>query len=90
MSIDAQIAANQATSQFSTGPTSVEGKAASCLNNLKYGLTGSSFSVLPWETKKNSKPFAPPSAPALHPQARSSRSWWTERTGRWGPVVPAL
>jgi low affinity Fe/Cu permease len=53
MSTQAQIAANQANCQLSTGPTSEAGKAASCLNNLKYGLTGNSFSVLPWENEED-------------------------------------
>jgi hypothetical protein len=51
MSTSAQIAANQANAQLSTGPTSAEGKAASAQNNQKHGLTmmGSDFLVLPWE-----------------------------------------
>jgi low affinity Fe/Cu permease len=52
MSTNAQIAANQANSQLSTGPASDAGKAVSCLNNFKTGLTGSSFSVLPWENEE--------------------------------------
>jgi hypothetical protein len=53
MSTPAQIAANQANSQLSTGPTSEPGKTASSLNNFKYGLTGSSFSILPWENEED-------------------------------------
>lgn len=49
MSTDAQIAANQQNAQHSTGPASAEGKSISALNHLAHGLTGSSFSVLPWE-----------------------------------------
>ncbi|HTU48228.1 MAG TPA: hypothetical protein VMF91_24420 [Bryobacteraceae bacterium] len=52
MSTNAQITANQANSQHSTGPTTEEGKATSCLNNFKTGLTGSSFCVLPWENEE--------------------------------------
>ncbi len=52
MSTPAQTAANQANSQLSTGPATEAGKAASCLNNFKYGLTGSSFSLLPWENEE--------------------------------------
>jgi len=37
---DAQLAANRANAQHSTGPTSAEGKAAVCLNAIKTGLTG--------------------------------------------------
>ena len=40
MSTPAQIAANQANAQFSTGPTSETGKANSSLNAVKTGLTG--------------------------------------------------
>lgn len=40
MSTSAQIAANQANAQFSTGPTSETGKAKSSLNAVKTGLTG--------------------------------------------------
>src|SRR6185437_9326945 len=37
---DAQLAANRANSQLSTGPTSDAGKAKSSLNAVKTGLTG--------------------------------------------------
>lgn len=40
MSTAAQIAANQANAQLSTGPTSEEGKSTSSRNALKTGLTG--------------------------------------------------
>src|SRR3954447_8491218 len=40
MSSDAQIHANQANAQLSTGPTTSEGKAKSSLNAVKTGLTG--------------------------------------------------
>ena len=40
MSTPAQIAANQANAQLSTGPTSAAGKAKSSLNAVKTGLTG--------------------------------------------------
>ncbi len=40
MSTPAQIAANQANAQLSTGPTSAPGKAKSSLNAVKTGLTG--------------------------------------------------
>jgi hypothetical protein len=46
MATDAQILANQANAQHSTGPKTESGKAASSMNNLKYGLTGASFNVL--------------------------------------------
>jgi len=40
MSSQAQVAANRANAQLSTGPTSHEGKAKSSLNAVKTGLTG--------------------------------------------------
>jgi hypothetical protein len=49
MSTEAQIRANQENAQHSTGPKTEDGKAASSLNNFKYGLTGSSFTVLDCE-----------------------------------------
>lgn len=52
MSTEAQVCANQANAQLSTGPTSAEGRAVSCMNNFRTGLTGSSFSVLPWENEE--------------------------------------
>ena len=49
MATDAQILANQQNAQHSTGPKTDDGKAASCKNNFRYGLTGASFTVLPFE-----------------------------------------
>ena len=43
-----RLAANRANAQLSTGPTTPEGKAKSCLNALKSGLTGATV-VLPGE-----------------------------------------
>ena len=40
MSSQAQVSANQANAQLSSGPKSVEGKAKSSRNALKTGLTG--------------------------------------------------
>ncbi len=48
MSSSAQISANQANSQLSTGPRTESGKAAASLNALKHGLT-SELTVLPNE-----------------------------------------
>ncbi len=48
MSTNAQIAANQANAQKSTGPKTAAGKAASSRNNFRHGFTGA-FSVLPDE-----------------------------------------
>jgi hypothetical protein len=52
MSTEAQHAANKANSQFSTGPTTQEGKAISSQNRRKFGLTGR-FTVLPWEDQED-------------------------------------
>src|SRR5216683_529435 len=51
MSTEAQIAANQANAQLSTGPITEEGKATASRNNTKHGLTykGVLFFLLPWE-----------------------------------------
>ena len=46
MATEAQVSANQQNAKQSTGPKSEEGKAASCQNNFRYGLTGNSFTVL--------------------------------------------
>ncbi len=45
MSTQAQIHANQLSAQHSTGPTTETGKAASCMNNFRFGFTGA-FTVL--------------------------------------------
>jgi len=51
VSTSAQIAANQANAQHSTGPRTEEGKAASSHNNFRYGFTGA-FLILPWEKQE--------------------------------------
>ncbi|HEY3937144.1 MAG TPA: hypothetical protein VGL97_06920 [Bryobacteraceae bacterium] len=58
MSTAAQIAANQANSQRSTGPRSEAGKAISARNHANHGLSGAlnepgmPFAVLPWECQE--------------------------------------
>jgi hypothetical protein len=47
---DAQLAANRANAQLSTGPTSPEGKATSSQNRRTHGLAGA-FCLLPWEDR---------------------------------------
>ena len=51
MSTSAQIAANQANAQLSTGPKTEEGKAISSRNHFSHGLSyrGGMFVLLPWE-----------------------------------------
>ncbi len=51
MSTAAQIAANQANAQKSSGPKTDEGKAASSQNNLRFGLAGS-FHLLDYEKEE--------------------------------------
>ncbi len=52
MSTQAQIIANQANSQHSTGPKTNAGKAISSKNNFRHGLTGP-FVVLGWENQED-------------------------------------
>ena len=51
MSTAAQLAANQANAQLSTGPKTEEGKAASAKNNFRHGCAGK-FMLLPQESTK--------------------------------------
>ena len=51
MGTEAQLKANQANAQHSTGPKSPEGKAAVSQNNFRHGLSGH-FQVLPWEKQE--------------------------------------
>ena len=54
MSTSAQITANQANSQLSTGPKTEAGKAAAARNNFRHGLAPSSeFYVLPSEMQSD-------------------------------------
>jgi hypothetical protein len=52
MPTEAQIAANQANAQLSSGPKTLEEKAASSKNHLSHGLSyrGGMFILLPWES----------------------------------------
>jgi hypothetical protein len=52
MPTEAQIKANQANAQHSTGPKTAEGKALASRNNFRVGLTGDSFNVLAWEKQE--------------------------------------
>jgi hypothetical protein len=54
MSTQAQINANRANAQQSTGPKTEAGKANSSQNNFRHGLTGP-FSVLLWENQEDFK-----------------------------------
>lgn len=48
MATEAQVIANRANAQLSTGPATQTGKQAVSLNNLQHGLAGA-FHLLPWE-----------------------------------------
>jgi hypothetical protein len=52
MSTEAQIAANRANAEHSSGPTTEEGKAASSLNHTSHGLSSydAIFFILPFES----------------------------------------
>ncbi len=50
MSTQAQLTANRANSQLSTGPKSEAGRAAVAQNNLRHGLVGA-FMILSWENE---------------------------------------
>ncbi len=52
MSTQAQITANQANAQHSTGPRTESGRAASSQNNLRHGFAGN-FQVLSWERQED-------------------------------------
>jgi hypothetical protein len=58
MSTDAQIRANQANSQKSTGPVTEEGKARVSANGISHGLSASQFLVLDWEDQNQFDQFA--------------------------------
>jgi hypothetical protein len=67
MSTESQIRANQQNAQHSTGPTTEAGKAASCMNNLRHGMTGA-FRVLASEDQEEFDRLAA----ALHTEHRPS------------------
>jgi hypothetical protein len=52
MSTTAQMIANQANAQHSTGPRTEAGKTTSSQNNLRHGFTGN-FKVLEWERQED-------------------------------------
>src|SRR5277367_3875008 len=57
MSTPAQIAANQANSKLSTGPTSEIGKQIVSQNSVKHHLTGKGDPALPGEKEAAAKHF---------------------------------
>ncbi len=83
MSTQAQVTANQANAQHSTGPTSPEGKATSCQNNLRHGFTGG-FSLLEWEDREEfedlqarlTEEHAPSTITEHLLTEKMAQSWW--------------
>jgi hypothetical protein len=51
MPTQAQMTANEANAQHSSGPKTAAGRAASSQNHLSHGLTGSAFTILEWEDR---------------------------------------
>jgi hypothetical protein len=63
---DAQLAANRANAELSTGPRTEEGKQRSSLNAMKHGLTGRTV-VLPKENQEEYRAFAKRITDSLEP-----------------------
>jgi hypothetical protein len=66
MATPRQIAANRLNAQKSTGPVSVEGKAASCMNALRHGIYAAS--VIPGEDPEAFASLAAEYHASLSPQ----------------------
>ena len=72
MATPAQILANRANAQKSTGPRSVEGKAASRFNALKHGLDAQS-AILPGEDPADYQALADAYDADFHPRTATER-----------------
>jgi hypothetical protein len=72
MATQAQILANRANAQKSTGPRSDEGKAASRFNALKHGLDAQSI-ILPGEDPADYETLARDYDRSLHPTTPTER-----------------
>jgi len=70
MSSPAQILANQANAQHSTGPVTEEGKARVAANRITHGLTSSDFRLLPWESVDQYVEYATSTKAEYNPQTR--------------------
>jgi hypothetical protein len=70
MSSAAQVLANQANAQHSTGPTTEAGKARVAENRTTHGLAGSEFRLLPWESTEQFNEFAAVTKAEYNPQTR--------------------
>ena len=84
MATQAQIIANHANAQKSTGPKTPEGKAASSANSTKHGLSGA-FRVLPHEDQEDFdellddliKEHEPASCHQVYLVEQLAKTWWT-------------
>ncbi len=70
MSSAAQVLANQANAQLSTGPVTEEGKARVAENRLTHGLAGSEFRLLAWESPEQFTAFAETTKAEYNPETR--------------------
>ena len=70
MASPAQIAANRANAQKSTGPRSAEGKSASRFNALKHGIDAASV-IIPGEDPAEYEALAAHYLDEYHPQSPS-------------------
>jgi hypothetical protein len=68
-----QLAANRANAQLSSGPQTPEGKAKSCLNAVKTGLTGRTV-LLPPKTPPATNSTSAISSPNSSPSVRAKPS----------------
>jgi hypothetical protein len=69
---EAQLNANRANAQKSTGPTSPEGKKRSSLNGMRHGLTGSTF-LMTDSDRAGFRTFAESFIKALKPASEVKR-----------------
>src|SRR5205823_2702307 len=85
-----QLTANRANAKKSTGPRTTQGKAASRLNALKFGITSQSL-LLPNESVDDFDALAAEYADRFHPQSPEQRflvkslvtaDWFTDRLNR--------
>jgi hypothetical protein len=83
MSTAAQVAANIANAQFSTGPRTAEGKARASQNALKHGLDSREFILRPSEEAEY-EAFAAAYAAEVNPQGALEEALFTDLVhARW-------
>ncbi len=84
MATAAQIHANQANARRSTGPRTVEGKAASARNNTSHGLCSKDFVILAGEEQEFSD-FMTSLEASIQPVGALERDLFTQLThASWG------